>query len=253
MELFAAIDLRAGSAVRLTQGDFARQQDYGDPLELAASFIAAGSPWLHVVDLDAARTGVPHARAVLGGIVALARRSGSVRVQTGGGIRDEATVESLLDAGLSRVVLGTAALDEPAAAAAWARRWPGQVVVGLDYVVAADGRAEALGHGWQRGSGRPLDELLGGWAGVPFAAVAATAIARDGMLGGPDLDGMAALLALTDLPVVASGGVAALADLTALAALSCGGRGVAGVIVGKALVEGRFSVQEAVAACAASD
>ncbi len=252
MELFPAIDLRAGTAVRLTQGDFGRQRQYGDPLALAERFIEAGVTWIHVVDLDAARTGVPHERATLARIVGLAQAAGSVKVQSGGGIRTEDAAEGLLEAGVSRVVLGTAALEDPALAARWARRRPGQVAVGLDYRVRDDGGAEALGHGWLAGSGRSLPDLLACWAGEPIAAVVATSIARDGMLGGPDLAGLGALLEMTGLPVVASGGVAELGDLTALAALSTSGRGLAGVIVGKALVEGRFSVEEALAACAAS-
>jgi phosphoribosylformimino-5-aminoimidazole carboxamide ribotide isomerase len=255
--LYPAIDLRDGGAVRLTQGDFERQVGYGDPLALAARFIDGGAPWIHVVDLDAARTGVPHERATLARIVELAGSAGTVRVQTGGGIRTEGDVADVLALGVARVVLGTAALEDPAFAARCARRWPGQVAVGLDYVLRPDGVAEARGHGWEEGSGRTLPELLDLWAGEPIGAVVATAIARDGMLGGADLDGLGALLALTALPVIASGGVGSLDDVRALAGLSVpgradGGRSLAGVIVGKALVEGRFSVEEAVAACTVS-
>jgi len=249
--LYPAIDLRDGGAVRLTQGDFAREKRYGDPLALAATFIEGGAAWIHVVDLDAARTGVPHERATLARIVGLAGVGGA-RVQTGGGIRTEDDVAAVLDLGVSRVVLGTAALEEPALATRCARRWPGQVAVGLDYVVRPDGVAEALGHGWRQGTGRVLGELLALWAHEPIGAVVATAIARDGMLEGPDLAGMRDLLGLTTLPVVASGGVGTLEDLRALAGLSVETNQAAGVIVGKALVEGRFSVEEAVAACAAS-
>jgi phosphoribosylformimino-5-aminoimidazole carboxamide ribotide isomerase len=254
MELFPAIDLRGGTAVRLTQGDFDREQRYGDPLALAASFITAGTPWIHVVDLDAARTGVPHEQATLKAIAELARGEGHVpvRIQTGGGIRTEAAVEALLGSGVTRVVLGTAALEDPALATRCARRWPGQVAVGLDYKMGQYGQAEALAHGWLSGSGRSLPELLSVWEGEPIGAVVATSIMRDGMLEGPDMEGMRALLETTALPVVASGGVSELSDLIALAGLSVQGRRVAGVIVGKALVEGRFTLEEALAACAAS-
>jgi len=115
MELYPAIDLRGGVAVRLTQGDFAREVDYGDPLALVASFVAAGAPWLHVVDLSAARTGVPHERATLARIVELA--DGKVKVQAGGGIRSDEAAEELLETGVARVVLGTAALEDPGLAA----------------------------------------------------------------------------------------------------------------------------------------
>jgi phosphoribosylformimino-5-aminoimidazole carboxamide ribotide isomerase len=251
MDLLPAIDLRQGEAVRLTQGDFDRQQGYGDPAALAMRYIAGGARWIHVVDLEAARTGVPHERAALGEIVRLATDA-SVRVQAGGGIRSEDVAGELLESGVARVVLGTAALEVPDLAGRCARRWPGRVAVGLDYRVGEDGEAEALAQGWLSGSGRTLRDLLARWEGEPMGAVIATAVARDGMLSGPDLSGLEALLAATALPVVASGGVASLDDLTALARLRVAGRTVAGAIVGKALVEGRFGVEEGVAACAAS-
>ncbi len=260
MELFPAIDLHAGTAVRLTQGDFTREVTYGDPLALATSFMDQGARWVHVVDLAAARTGVPHERTTLAAIAALAdpnssateRAGGAVKVQTGGGIRRVDDVAEVLALGVARVVLGTAALEDPSFATSCARRWPGQIAVGLDYVVAPDGSYRALGHGWADASGHPLLELLALWRDEPIGGVVATAIQRDGMLEGPDLAGLETLLAATALPIVASGGVSSLADLEALAALSVGSAELSGVIVGKALVEGRFSVKEALAACAPS-
>jgi phosphoribosylformimino-5-aminoimidazole carboxamide ribotide isomerase len=251
MELLPAIDLRRGTAVRLTQGDFDREACYGDPSALAARYIAGGARWIHVVDLDAARTGVPHERAALREIVRLATAS-SVDVQAGGGIRTEEVAAELLGSGVSRVVVGTAALAEPALVARWTRRWPGRIAVGLDYRVGADGVAEAQSQGWLAGSGRAVTELLGSWEGAPIAAVVATSVARDGMLAGPDLAGLGSILAATSLPVVASGGVSGTPDLAALARLEVSGRRLAGAIVGKAIVEGRFSVEEGLAACAAS-
>jgi len=251
MELLPAIDLRAGTAVRLTQGDFGREARYGDPAALAERYIAGGARWIHVVDLDAARTGVPHERAALAEIVRLAADA-SVLVQAGGGIRSEDAAEELLGSGVARVVLGTAALQEPALAGRCARRWPGRVAVGLDYRVGEDGVAEAQAQGWLAGSGRSVGELLALWEGEPIGAVVATAVARDGMLAGPDVEGLAALLLRTDLPIVASGGVGATQDLVRLARLRGDGRPLAGAIVGTALVEGRFSVEEGVAACTAS-
>jgi phosphoribosyl isomerase A len=252
MDLLPAIDLRGGTAVRLTQGDFAREDRYGDPVALAASYIEAGARWIHVVDLDGARTGVPHERAVLGGIVRLANETG-VEVEFGGGIRSEDDAEEVLGSGVSRVVLGTAALEEPALAGRSARRWPGRVAVGLDYRVGEDGVAEAQAQGWLAGSGQSLTDLLELWQHDPIGAVVATSVARDGMLSGPDLAGLQALLEATSLPVVASGGVSNVDDLVALAGLEGGGRRLSGAIVGKAIVEGRFSVEEGIAACAASD
>jgi phosphoribosylformimino-5-aminoimidazole carboxamide ribotide isomerase len=251
MDLLPAIDLRGGTAVRLTQGDFGREVRYGDPAALAARYIAAGARWLHVVDLDAARTGVPHERATLGEIVRLAADA-SVNVEAGGGIRTEDDAAALLGSGVARVVLGTAALDDPALAARWARRWPGRVAVGLDYRVGPDGVAEAQAQGWLAGSGRALTDLLALWEGEPLGAVVATAVARDGMLSGPDLAGLRALLGATSLPVVASGGVSGAEDLAALARLEASGRALAGAIVGKAIVEGRLSVEEGLAACTVS-
>ena len=259
MDLYPAIDLRDGGAVRLTQGDFDREARYGDPLELAARFMEGGAPWIHVVDLNAARTGVPHERALLAKIAALVTPAG-VRVQAGGGIRSEDDVAAVLDLGVARVVLGTAAMADPELATRCARRWPGRVAVGLDYGTGpGTGTGPAIdtaigplkGQGWAVTSPVTIPALLGRWAGEPLGAVVATSIARDGMLGGGDLVGLRALLelaAVSSLPVIASGGVGSLNDLRDLAALD----GLAGVIVGKALVEGRFGVEEAVAACAAS-
>jgi phosphoribosylformimino-5-aminoimidazole carboxamide ribotide isomerase len=251
MDLFPAIDLRGGTAVRLTQGDFAREQRYGDPEALATRYIEGGAHWIHVVDLDAARTGVPHERTALRAIVRLAATA-SVRVQTGGGIRTEETAAELLDAGVERVVLGTAVLQDPGLAVRCARRWPGRVAVGLDYRLNDDGVAEALAHGWETGSGQSVLGLLDSWAGEPLGAVVVTEVARDGTLEGPNVEGLAALLSCTELPLIASGGVGATQDLQRLARLQADGRRLVGAIVGKALVEGRFSVEEGVAACTAS-
>ena len=252
MELLPAIDLRAGTAVRLTQGDFGREARYGDPVSLAERYVAGGACWIHVVDLDGARTGVPHERGVLARIVRVAGEAG-VSVEFGGGIRSEDDTEEVLDSGVARVVLGTAALEEPALAGRCARRWPGRVAVGLDYRVGADGVAEAQAQGWLAGSGQAVTDLLELWEKEPIGAVVATAVARDGTLSGPDLSGLETLLAATSLPVVASGGVSGADDLVALARLGAGGRRLAGAIVGKAIVEGRLSVEEGIAACAASD
>jgi phosphoribosylformimino-5-aminoimidazole carboxamide ribotide isomerase len=251
MDLLPAIDLRGGTAVRLTQGDFAREQRYGDPAELATTYIDGGARWIHVVDLEAARTGVPHERAALGEIVKLAAPS-AVQVQAGGGIRTDDAAEELLESGVARVVLGTAALEDPGLAGRCARRWPGRVAVGLDYRVHDDGVAEAQAQGWLAGSGWSVVDLLALWSDEPLGAVVVTEVERDGTLEGPNVDALAALLHQTALPLVASGGVGATQDLSRLARLQADGRRLAGAIVGKALVEGRFSVAEGIEACAAS-
>jgi phosphoribosylformimino-5-aminoimidazole carboxamide ribotide isomerase len=259
MDLYPAIDIREGGAVRLTQGDFDRQSQYGDPVDLARRFAAGGAPWLHVVDLDAARLGRPANRPT---VLAIAAAVG-VPVQTGGGVRSEADVVELLEGGVARVVLGTLAVEDPGLLAEVAARYPGRVAVGVDYRRRADGRTEVAVRGWEQEGGRSVEDLLAELDGVGVAAVIVTAIDRDGTLAGPDLDGLGVVLAATPIPVIASGGVGGAADLAALAHLEVaagppgGGDGPAparrlvGAIAGKALVEGRMTVEEGVA-CARS-
>jgi phosphoribosylformimino-5-aminoimidazole carboxamide ribotide isomerase len=250
MDLYPAIDIRDGGAVRLTQGDFDRQSEYGDPVELAVRFAADGAPWLHVVDLDAARTGQPVNRATVLAIAAAV----PVPIETGGGVRALSDVEELLSGGVARVVLGTAALDDPTLVQRATAAFPGRVALGLDYRRTPDGRSEVAVRGWEDGSGRTVGELLTEVAGSGLAAVIVTAIERDGMLTGPDLDGLATVLASTEVPVIASGGVGSVADIEALASLSvetaAGAAHLHGAITGKALVDGRMTVAEGVAACA---
>ncbi len=253
MDLYPAIDIRDGGAVRLTQGDFARQSRYGDPVELARRFVSGGAPWLHVVDLDAARSGTPVNRST---VLEIARTAG-VPVETGGGVRSLDDVEELLDGGVARVILGTAALDDPGLVRAATAARPGRIALGLDYRTTADGRAEVAVRGWEESSGRTVGELLDQVAGAGLAAVIATAIERDGTLTGPDLAGLAAVLASTEVPVIASGGVGSAADVVALAGLAVAGpdgsaRRLTGAVSGKALVDGRMTVEEGVAACTRS-
>jgi len=247
MELFPAIDLHDAGAVRLVQGDFGRVRVYGDPLSLARSYAESGARWVHVVDLDAARTGSPVNRAIVLEIAAAL----DVRVQAGGGVRRAADATALLDHGVERVVLGTAALEGPELVETLAARYPGRIAVGLDHRGAGAG-AELAVRGWEQPAGATLSGALDRLAEVDLGAVVVTAIDRDGMLEGPDLTGLGAVLELTSHPVVASGGVRSPSDLQALAALESGGRRLAGAIVGTALVEGAMSVEEAIAACVPS-
>lgn len=241
MELYPAIDLRDGKCVRLVQGDYARERVYGgDPLAVAKEFEAEGASWIHVVDLDAARTGRPENRAVVAAIAGAV----AIPVQAGGGIRDEFSAEAMLGAGVTRIVLGTAALEDPGLLRRVAHRHPGRVSVGLD---ARHG--EVAVRGWTEGSGRTLADVLAEVEDAPLGAVVVTDISRDGMLGGPDLDGLEVVLAATRHAVVASGGVGSLDDLRALCLVRGDGRGLAGAIVGTAIHEGVFSVREAVLAC----
>jgi phosphoribosylformimino-5-aminoimidazole carboxamide ribotide isomerase len=259
MDLYPAIDIRDGEAVRLTQGDFARQRGYGDPVALALRFAAAGARWLHVVDLDAARTGRPVNRST---VLAIAAAVG-VPVEAGGGVRAEGDVDELLAGGVRRVVLGTMAVDDPGLARRLAARHPGRVAVGVDYRLDEEGRSEVASRGWEQGSGRSVTGLLDEFDGVGLGAVVVTAIERDGTLEGPDLVGLGQVLASTAIPVVASGGVGSAADVEALAGLcvraggphleGTGGiRRLSGVITGRALVDGRMTVEEGMAACAPS-
>ncbi|HET6772295.1 MAG TPA: 1-(5-phosphoribosyl)-5-[(5-phosphoribosylamino)methylideneamino]imidazole-4-carboxamide isomerase [Acidimicrobiales bacterium] len=240
--LYPAIDLRGGRCVRLYQGDHGRETVYGDdPVAQARAFAAAGAPWVHVVDLDAARTGEPVNRHVVAAIAAAV----DVPVQAGGGVRDDAAADALLGAGVRRVVVGTAALDDPGWVRRLAARHPGRVAVGLD----ARGRDIAV-RGWVEGSGYDLVDVARRFDDARVAALVVTEIGRDGTLEGPDLGQLAAVLDATGLDVVASGGVGTLDDLRALAALDVGGRRLAGAIVGRALYEGAFPVSEAVAVAA---
>ena len=243
MDLYPAIDIRGGRCVRLQQGDFEREKVYGDdPPSVARAFAAQGAPWIHVVDLDAARSGDPVNRSVVESIVA----SVTVPVQVGGGVRSVDDAAALLGAGVTRVVVGTAAIERPELVAEIAGRWPGRVAVGLDH---RDGVVQL--RGWLADGGRRVAEVLPEVVAAGAAAVIVTDIRRDGRLGGPDVVGLAGLLEATGAPLVASGGVASLDDLRVLAAVHAGDRGLAGVVVGKALYEAKFTVAEAVAALGA--
>ncbi|MCJ7672878.1 MAG: 1-(5-phosphoribosyl)-5-[(5-phosphoribosylamino)methylideneamino]imidazole-4-carboxamide isomerase [Acidimicrobiia bacterium] len=240
MIIYPAIDLRAGRAVRLEQGDFARETVYDDdPVAVARAFAAAGAEWIHVVDLDAARTGEPANVAKVEAIAAAV----SCPIQVGGGVRSVAAAGALLSAGVARVVVGTAAVEHPELVDELCASHPGRIAVGLD----AHGREVAV-RGWVEGSGADLLELAARFEQVGVDALVVTEIGRDGMLVGPDLDQLEEVLGGTPLPVIASGGVGALEDLVALGALEPGGRHLAGAIVGKALYEGRFTLGEALAA-----
>jgi phosphoribosylformimino-5-aminoimidazole carboxamide ribotide isomerase len=251
MELMAAIDLMDGAAVRLVRGEFDRRRDFGDPLALARDFLAAGVPWLHVVDLDAARTGVASNRGVVLAIAEVAHERGA-RVQVGGGLRTGEDVDALVAAGVDRVVLGTAVVEEPSLVDACARRHPGRVAAALDYRRREDGTFEPATRGWAEGTGASVSAALEAFLECQLGAVVVTSIDRDGTLQGPDVHGLAEVLDATPVPVVASGGVGRPGDLRRLASLrsSREGRALAGVVVGRALADGTMRVEEAMAACA---
>ena len=237
-ELLPAIDLVAGRVVRLRQGDFAQETAYSDdPASVARAFAAAGATWLHVVDLDGARAGEPRQLALVSAIAAAAGLG--VRVEAAGGLRTVAAAGAAIDAGASRIAVGTAALREPA----FARRLV--EVHGAERVVASidvrDGLA--LGEGWREGAaGLRADDAVRALADAGVETFEVTAIDRDGLLGGPDLDLLAELVALGRGRIIASGGVSSLDDLAACRAIGC-----AGAIVGRALYEGRLELTAAVA------
>ncbi|MGK2929941.1 MAG: HisA/HisF-related TIM barrel protein [Acidimicrobiales bacterium] len=240
MDLYPAIDLRGGKVVQLVQGDFDREAVHADdPVEVALAFEAAGVPWIHMVDLDAARTGEAHNRD----LIARVCEAVSIPVQAGGGVRSVDAARALADAGVTRVVMGTAAVQDPELVEAVAAAQP--VALGLD----VRGREVSI-KGWTEGSGLDIAETLGRLNGSGAAAVVVTQIQGEGLLGGPDLDGLAELLALTDLDVIASGGVGNLVHLVALAGLERAGRRLSGAIVGTAIYEGLVDIAAAVAALA---
>jgi len=231
VDLYPAIDVCAGQVVRLTQGQYDLATVYGDdPVAVARSFADAGATWIHVVDLDAARSGSPRNRPVVAAIAAAV--AGRAKVQTGGGVRSVDDARELADAGVARVVMGSAAVEHPELVDAAAQVVA--VAVGLDHR-----HGQVAVHGWTEGAGVSLDEALDRYPAA--SAFVITDITRDGMLDGPDLEGLALAAARSTAPVIASGGVASLADIEALAAVP----GIAGVITGKALYEGRFTVSQA--------
>ncbi|MGZ4676562.1 MAG: 1-(5-phosphoribosyl)-5-[(5-phosphoribosylamino)methylideneamino]imidazole-4-carboxamide isomerase [Acidimicrobiia bacterium] len=238
------MDLRDGNAVRLLRGDFAAETVYdADPVAVARDFAAQGARWIHVVDLDAARTGTARNLAVIEAICA----SVGCPVQSGGGVRSAEAAGALLGAGVRRVVIGTAAVECPELVEELCQSHPGSVAVGLD----AHGRDVAV-RGWTEGSGEDLVALARRFTSLGVAALVVTEIGRDGTLAGPDVDQLAAVLAATDIPLIASGGVGTLDDLQTLARLvdEPTGRRLRGAIAGRALYEHRFTVAEGIAACA---
>lgn len=237
MDLYPAIDLRAGRCVRLVEGDFDRETVYGDdPVAVARSFAEAGARWIHVVDLDAARTGDPANRPVVAAIAAAVAAEGT-QVQTGGGVRSLEDADALIAAGVARVVIGTAAVENPALIEAAALRYPGRVAVGLDHR-----GGEVRLRGWTEGAGLSVAQLVPRAVAAGATAVIVTDISRDGRLAGPDVAGLAQLVQATGAPVIASGGVSSLDDIRSLTAIT----GLLGVIAGKAIYEGRIDVAEAI-------
>jgi len=226
-----AIDVLGGKCVRLVRGDYANPTVYSDdPMDVVDSFAGAGAARIHVVDLDAARgEGENHSL-----IQSIARRT-DIKVQVAGGIRTEAQVDRLLEAGAHAVVMGTAAVREPRLLERCARNHSGRILAALD----VRGGLPSV-HGWTESEPLQVGVLLARWDVLPLAGVVFTSIERDGTLEGPDLKTLARVNAMTSLPIQYSGGIASIDEIRAV-----GEAGAAGVIVGKALYEGRVKLEEA--------
>jgi phosphoribosylformimino-5-aminoimidazole carboxamide ribotide isomerase len=235
MILYPAIDLKGGQCVRLLRGDMDAATVFGDdPAAQARSFAAAGCAWLHLVDLDGAFAGRPMNRTAVEAILAAV----AIPVQLGGGIRDRATVEAWLDRGVARVILGTAALRDPALVREAARAHPGRIAVGID---SRDGRVAV--EGWAEVSESTATDLARRFEDAGVAAIIYTDIDRDGAMQGPNVAATAALARAVAIPVIASGGISSLDDLRALKA---SGAPLDGAISGRALYEGRIDTAVAV-------
>jgi phosphoribosylformimino-5-aminoimidazole carboxamide ribotide isomerase len=238
VEIIPAIDLRGGKVVRLVQGDPARETRYGDdPAAVAAEWECRGAPRLHLVDLDGALQGTPANRNALAAILRRIR----IPAQVGGGLRNLDAVRAVLELGGAVAVLGTAAIRDPAFLEAACATFPAHVALGLD----ARGGILAVS-GWAEATGVRATDLARRASGLPLHAIIYTDIQRDGMLEGPNLAELAAVAAATRIPVIASGGISSVEDLRALRTLEPAG--VTGAIVGKALYDGRLTLEAAVAA-----
>lgn len=233
LELLPAVDVAAGKAVRLTQGEAGSEEDFGHPVDAALDWIQAGAEWIHLVDLDAA-FGRGDNRAVIAEVV---RSAGAVKIELSGGIRDDASLDAALSLGAARVNLGTAALENPAWTASVISKYGDQIAVGLDV------RGTTLAaRGWTQ-EGGDLFEVLQRLedAGCPRYVV--TDVTKDGTLRGPNLELLRQVMAKTNKPVVASGGISSLQDIEDLTKLVP--LGLEGAILGKSLYAGRFSLEQA--------
>ena len=233
MYIIPAIDLRDGKCVRLIQGQYDRQINYeDDPVKQAREFSSDGAKWLHIVDLDGAKLGRPVNTNVISAIV----RLGGFKIEVGGGLRDEASIQQLLDIGVERAIIGTKAVSDFEWFSEMAEKFSGKIVLGLD----ARGSTVAT-HGWTQDSHHNLLEFAAEAAKLPLAAIIYTDITRDGMMTGPNLERTKALIETVDMPIVASGGVKELSDIKKLAEL-----GAEAAIIGRSLYEGTLKLSDAI-------
>jgi 1-(5-phosphoribosyl)-5-[(5-phosphoribosylamino)methylideneamino] imidazole-4-carboxamide isomerase/N-(5'phosphoribosyl)anthranilate isomerase len=235
LELLPAVDVADGKAVRLTQGEAGSETDYGDPVEAAMTWIQAGAEWIHLVDLDAA-FGRGNNRAIMREVV---NAASSVKIELSGGIRDDASLEAALEAGATRVNLGTAALEDPEWTERVIKRFGDFVAVGLDV------RGTTLAaRGWTQ-EGGDLYEVLARLEQAGCSRYVVTDVTKDGTLKGPNLELLKSVMQHTKQPVVASGGISSLQDITDLHALVA--LGLEGAILGKSLYANKFTLEEALA------
>jgi phosphoribosylformimino-5-aminoimidazole carboxamide ribotide isomerase len=238
MDVIPAIDLLEGKCVRLYQGDYNHSQVFNDhPVDVARQWVEQGATWLHVVDLDGAKTGRVINQSAIEAIV----RAVPVPVQVGGGVRDRTSVDRLLTLGVQRVILGTVAVEQPRLVSQLCGEFPGQIVIGID---ARNGRVAT--HGWRETSEVLATELAEQMQQLGATAIIYTDIHRDGTLQGPNLEALRELAAVVEIPVIASGGISSITDLLSLLALEP--LGVTGAIVGRALYTGDITLREALQA-----
>jgi len=238
MYIIPAIDLRDGKCVRLIQGQYDRQINYGnDPVEQARAFSSAGAQWLHIVDLDGAKLGRPVNTATISAIAEL----GILNIEIGGGLRDEASIKQLLDMGAKRVIIGTKAVSDFAWFSEMAEKFSGKIALGLD----AKGSKVAT-HGWTQDSSQTVLEFAAEAAKLPIAAIIYTDISKDGMMTGPNFERTKALAEAVDVPVIASGGVNTIEDIRKLAEFN-----PEAAIIGRSLYEGTLKLSDAIEAAKA--
>jgi len=235
MYVIPAIDLLNGKCVRLIQGEYHRQITYqDDPVSKAEEFIEAGADWLHIVDLDGARIGKPVNIDSISAIAAI----GKLKIEVGGGVRDEAAIKQLLGMGIQRVIIGTKAVSDFEWFSRMAEKFNGKIVLGLD----ARGPKVAT-HGWTQDSPQYLIEFAVEAARLPLAAIIYTDITKDGMMAGPNLERTKAVVDAVKIPVIAAGGVTEVSDIAKLAEI-----GVEAAIIGRSLYEGNIDLAEAIKA-----
>ena len=235
LDILPAIDVKEGSAIRLVQGELDKQSKYGNPLEIAAEFVAAGASWIHLVDLDAA-FGLGNNFEVLASVI----KSVDIKIELSGGIRDDESLNRALSTGCTRINLGTAALEQPEWTESVIKKHGDKIAVGLD----VRGR-ELSARGWTK-SGGDLFEAITRLDKAGCARYVLTDITRDGTLTGPNLELLKEVTSFTKTPIVASGGISSLTDVKALTQLT--NQGVEGVIIGKALYAGAFTLAQVLAA-----